>query len=372
MNATIDVVVSGHLTIDLLPRMETVGLRELPSPGHLFETGPMDYSTGGAVSNTGLALHRLGVDVRLMGTVGEDILGQAVISLLDARDPILSQFVRRSDQPSSYTIVLSPERVDRIFLHYPGPNDTFDATYVDFEQVAHARIFHLGYPVLMGRLMADDGLEVEKIYRRAKATGVVTSLDTALPDPTGISGQVNWRKLISRTLPYTDIFVPSIEEILFMLRRNDFDAWHGDVLSHLTADYLADLADELLAMGAVVAGFKMGEMGIYLQTGSASKFERLSRLPIDMAQWANHRVWKPAFEVEVVGTTGAGDSAYAGLLTAMLKGLPPDEAVTWACAVGACNVEAPDATSGIRTWEATAERLQSGWRQRDIVLAGYG
>lgn len=40
---------------------------------------------------------------------------------------------------------------------------------------------------------------------------------------------------------------------------------------------------------------------------------------------------------------GAGDAAYAGLLAAMLRGLPPQAAAEMACAVGACCVEAPDA-----------------------------
>jgi sugar/nucleoside kinase (ribokinase family) len=87
--------------------------------------------------------------------------------------------------------------------------------------------------------------------------------------------------------------------------------------------------------------------------------------------WDKDEVWSPAFQVDVVGTVGAGDSAYAGLLTALLKGLPPDQAVRWACAAGACNVEAADATSGVRTWEATQVRMDSGWPTKDIRLPGF-
>jgi sugar/nucleoside kinase (ribokinase family) len=63
----------------------------------------------------------------------------------------------------------------------------------------------------------------------------------------------------------------------------------------------------------------------------------------------------------VAGTTGAGDSTIAGFLASIFKGLSPVEALNVAVAVGACCVEAPDATSGIRTWEGTVARMDTGW-----------
>lgn len=278
--------------------------------------------------------------------------------------------VRLPDQSSSYTIALTPQRVDRIFLHCPGPNAIFGAANVDFSQVATAKIFHLGYPPYMPRLIANDGDELHTIYQQAKATGVVTSLDMALPDPNSIGGKADWHTILRRTLPYVDICIPSIEEVLFALRRADYDAWLGKALSHLTAPYLSALADELLDMGAVIVGFKLGELGMYIKTAGADRFPRLKRLPLNVDEWANQQVYSPAFQVDVVGTTGAGDSAFAGFLAALLRGMSPSESVRWACAVGACNVEAADATSGIRTWEETQARLEAGWGARPERLSG--
>jgi sugar/nucleoside kinase (ribokinase family) len=327
----------------------------------------MAISTGGVVSNTGLALHRLGANVRLMATVGDDPLGRLIIAALNERDAALSQSIGvRPGQPSSYSIVLSPAHADRTFLHCTGHNDTFGIKDVDFALLESARLFHLGYPPLLPRLMADDGAELEQLFRRAKATGVVTSLDMTLPDPNGPSGQVNWRKCLERTMPYVDIFVPSIEEILFMLRRPDFETWRGEIKDHLTARYLADLAEELLSMGGVIVGFKLGSMGFYLHT--ARRLDRLTRLALPVSDWAAVRLFTPAYTVEVVTTLGAGDSAYAGFLAALLRGLSPAEAARMACAAGACNVEAADATSGVRTWEATRARMAAGWPTRDEGL----
>jgi len=340
----IDVIVSGHLCLDLIPEMSHLPLESLSVPGKLYETGPLTLSTGGAVSNTGLALHRLGVNVWLMATVGDDLLGKTIMAVVESRAPHLSDHITiQPGQASSYTVVLSPHQTDRIFLHSAGSNAFFGAANIDFGLLNQAKIFHLGYPPILPKLFANNGEELAQIYRQAKATGVVTSLDMSLPDPLGAGGKASWPEILRRTLPYVDIFLPSIEEILFMIRRADSDAWSGRILEHLTKGYLSALADELLAMGPKIVGFKLGKMGFYLKTGGAVQLERL---PLS---WGQVELYAPAFQVHVVSTVGAGDSAYAGFIAALLKGLPPEAAVRWACAVGACNVEAADATSGVRS-----------------------
>ncbi len=301
-----------------------------------------------------------------MAAIGDDLLGRMILTVIENRDPQLTEMISiNPDQTSSYTVVLSPYQTDRIFLHSAGANATFGLNSIDFDLLKQVKIFHLGYPPILPKLYADDGAELIEIYRRARAAGAVTSLDMSLPDTQSASGSANWAAIVRGVLPYVDIFVPSIDEILFMLRREDVQAWQGRVLENLSRDYLAQLADELLAMGAKIVGFKLGEMGIYLKTGGSVQLERIGLVwdaPIEL--------WSPAFEVEVVGTVGAGDSAYAGLLAALLRGLPAAEALRWACAVGACNVEASDATSGVRTWEATQARLDAGWQTKDIRLPG--
>jgi len=353
--------------------MDHIRLSELPAPGHLFEVGPMSFSTGGAVSNTGLALHKLGVNVALMSNVGDDLISRLILAFLESRDPSLTQYIRaKSGQASSYTLVLSPERVDRIFLHCTGTNAAFTSHDLDYKVIAQAKMLHLGYPPLLPALTLDGGQELSRLFERAKTVGVITSLDTSLPDTAGSVSQVDWRNVLARTLPFVNIFVPSLEEILFMLRPEDYVRWYKEPLAHVTAAYLDNLADELLQMSrAAVVGFKLGEFGIYLCGAQKDRFTSLRRLPIDPAAWAERRVWHPAFKVKVAGTTGAGDSAYAGLLTAILKGLSLEDAARWACAVGACNVEAVDATSGIQNWEATQRRLDLGWEVMGFRPQGF-
>jgi sugar/nucleoside kinase (ribokinase family) len=55
----------------------------------------------------------------------------------------------------------------------------------------------------------------------------------------------------------------------------------------------------------------------------------------------------------------------------MLRGLSIEDCACWACAVGACNVEAPDATSGVRSWSETEQRVAAGWPVSELRLAGW-
>ena len=362
---SIDILVGGHLCLDLIPGMSHVSAEDMITPGRLYTIDPIAVSTGGAVSNTGLALHRLGVNVQLLATVGDDLIGQMILMYLRQRDPKLVELIKvKSGQASSSTIALSPANADRTFLHCTGTNDKFGVHDIDFELVQRAKIFHLGYPTLLPHLVEADGEDLQAIYAKAKGTGVVTSLDMAQPDPNGPIAHLNWQRIFERTLPNVDIFLPSIEEILLTLRRDDYERWMPNIHRHITRTYLCELADEMLAMGVVIAGFKLGEMGMYLRTGKPELFQRLERLKLNVQAWANQDIWMPAFDVKVVGTTGAGDSAYAGFMAALLRNHSPNEALRWACAVGACNVEAPDATSGIRTWAETETRLATDWPTR--------
>lgn len=350
----IDVVVCGHLCLDLIPDVSNLTFEALAIPGRLHEIGSAQFSTGGAVSNTGLALHQLGVNVRLMANVGDDLMGRGIVEFLRGRDEHLTETLRiLPGKSSSYTIVISPPGRDRSFLYSPGTNVNFGIADLDFELIEQARIFHLGYPSVLARMYADDGAELTAIFQRAREVGAITSLDTALPDPTR-SGRADWRKILMNCLPCVDIFLPSIEEALYMLRRKDYEAWHGDILSHLTQEYLSRLADELLEMGVTAAGFKLGEMGMYLKTGPHNPWPG----------WENMELWQPAFQVEVVGTTGAGDAAYAGFLAAWLRGFGPVACLRAACACGACCAEATDAISGVLSWEETILRLETAWPTR--------
>ncbi|MBK8033317.1 MAG: carbohydrate kinase family protein [Chloroflexi bacterium] len=367
-----DVIVCGQLCADLLPDATRLPLSALSSPGKLFEVGALTVATGGAVANTGLAFHRLGVNVGLMSSIGDDLLGQMITSRLNEYGGQLGDLLQvRRGNFSSYSVIISPENTDRIILHCPGINEQFDVSDVNFAIIDGAKFFHLGYPTLLPRLTANGGEALaHDLSKVSAAMGVITSLDLTHPDPNSPNGKLDWGQILANVLPYVDIFLPSIEEIIFMLRRADYDRWQGRAFPNVTQAYLSDLGDELLSMGVKIAGFKLGEYGFYLKTApqveTFAQFER--RLGLDPLVWAGLELYQPAFDVTVVGATGAGDCAYAGFLTSLLHQASPQAAIRFACAVGACNVESPDATSGVRSLAGTwADGAGVGASQRAVV-----
>jgi sugar/nucleoside kinase (ribokinase family) len=291
---------------------------------------------------------------------------------------LASEMVVDERSSTSYSLIVSPPGVDRIFLHHPGANDTFCAADVRYEQVAQADLFHFGYPPIMRRMYADNGIELAHILRRAKDTGATTSLDMAFPDPNSPGGRADWRRILRTALPFVDLFLPSVEELLFMLQRETYDRLRQEAGSHnivgsVTPDLLADLGEEMIAMGARIVVLKLGERGLYLRTASRSEIAKLGRGgPTDSEAWAGRELWAPCFQVDVVGTTGSGDATIAGFLSGLLRGLSPVETATAAVAVGACNVEAADALSGLRSWEATLTRVDGGWPRRPLDLSSHG
>ena len=371
-------VVAGHICLDVIPDLTTTtrgDLSRVLTPGRLLEVGPVSFSTGGPVSNTGLVMHKLGISTQLMGKVGNDLFGRAVLQIMASYNPHLADgMVIDENVSTSYSIIINWPNVDRIFLHCPGANDTFCADDLGYDLVKQARLFHFGYPPLMRMMYDDGGLQLAEIYRRSKETGVTTSLDMALPDPTSAAGRANWMQILQATLPYVDIFMPSIAEILYVLRRETFDelwsaARGSNILSLITPELLSDLSTQLIQMGVKIIGLKLGERGLYLRTAEGAAIKSLGRAcPSDPDIWANREMWIACFQVNVVGTTGSGDATIAGFLSALLRDMSPEETVTAAVAVGACNVEAADALSGIRPWEETLQRVRSGWRRHELSL----
>ncbi|WP_246067547.1 carbohydrate kinase family protein [Paenibacillus koleovorans] len=375
-----EVVVAGHICLDIIPQMqrETAGGASGDPffvPGKLVDIGPAVTSTGGAVPNTGLALHRLGVPVRLMGKLGGDLFGRSIQDLLEREGEGLSAgLIVSPEAMTSYTIVVSPPGEDRMFLHCPGANDTFSAADVREADVASARLFHFGYPPLMKGMFEHGGRELVDIFARVKAQGVTTSLDMARPDPNSPSGRVEWLSLLERLLPQVDVFLPSFEELLFMLERDrylelDRELGAGRVLEALDDAMLRRLADRLLGLGAAIVGIKLGEYGLYVKTtADASRLRAIGACWRGEAApgWLDRELLAPCYAVVVTGTTGAGDCTIAGFLAGLLQGLPLERIALGAVAVGACNVERPDATSGIPSWDAVERRMAAGWEQRQM------
>lgn len=217
MKKQYDAVVAGYTCVDLIPDFK----RHAPGgnistflrPGKLTEIGGMDFILGGVVPNTGLAMKKFGRRVYLNGLIGTDVIGQIADGRLKQYG-VSEGMVKTEEADTAFSIVIAPPGVDRIFLESPGCNQIFGLEHIDFETIKKSRLFHFGYPPLLRQFWLNNGLQLTQLFSEVQKMGVVTSLDFSLPDPEGESGKVNWPEILEKTLPFLDIFVPRLEELL--------------------------------------------------------------------------------------------------------------------------------------------------------------
>jgi sugar/nucleoside kinase (ribokinase family) len=370
------IIAAGHCCLDIFPAFADSGGALIP--GKLIDVGPAVLAPGGSVSNVGLALHRLGASVRLLGKVGDDQFGRILLGSYKRADPALAEgMLIAPGETTSYSIVISQPGHDRIFLHCPGANHTISAAEVTRQDLAGAAIFHFGYPPLMRRMYENEGAELAQILSAARQQGAFTSLDMARPDPLSQAGNIDWQVILQRSLPFVDAFLPSLDELLYMLDRDRYEQLRhhfGDnrLIDGIDGAQLEDLVERLFSFGAAMVAVKLGDHGLYLGTTSdPSRWLGLAnRIPaLAAAQWHGRSVFIPCFEVEVAGTTGSGDATIAGLLMGLLEHGTLVETLEAAVAVGACSVERVDATSGIPTWEQVQQRLVAGWMRSPVQVA---
>ena len=353
------IIAAGHICLDITPVFSTdrsySEISEALNPGSLIHMKKADVHTGGSVANTGLALKILGVDVTLMGKIGNDVFGNVVQQIVSryGGDGLIVD-----DQVStSYTIVLAVPGIDRIFLHDPGANDSFCSRDIPEKELENASLFHFGYPSLMKSIYENDGKELVSIFRRMKEKGIASSLDLAAVDPDSDAGRVNWYGLLERVLPYVDFFVPSFDELCYILdpeKLRQLRSQGGDVTDNLNFETdVKPLADRLIEMGCRVVLIKCGTSGMYYQTAGRESLKEVgSRLDLNLDLWADRSGIQPIFPAEkVLSATGAGDTSIAAFLAGVLQGESPETCAALAAAEGACCVTAYDALSGLKSFD---------------------
>ena len=363
------IISAGHICLDIAPVFPSGKqydrLSSLLIPGRLIQTEEADVHTGGSVGNTGLALKVLGCDVTLMGKVGDDSLGAMIRNILAGYGA--GGLLTDPGSSTSYTIVLAVPGLDRIFLHNPGANDTFTGADIPEEALEDAALFHFGYPPLMRSIWENDGEELAAMFRRIREKGIATSLDLAAVDPNAPAGQADWKKILSRVLPYVDFFVPSFDELCWMLDRERYErltADGRDITEGLNVQAEAmPLADQLLSMGSRIAVIKCGTAGMLLRTADRTALSGIGpRLELDTEAWSSRTVLQPCFKADIVrNTTGAGDTSIAAFLAAVLSGRKPEDCIALACAEGACCVTTYDTLSGLKPLDELEERIRRGW-----------
>jgi sugar/nucleoside kinase (ribokinase family) len=351
-HSSVQVVVAGHLCLDLTPDLLD---KKLPTGGGVSMSGSLAISPGGAVPNVGLALIRLGELVRLVGRTGDDAVAALLRSALSiaVEQPSLCPVQGRG---KSYSIVIAQSGMDRFFIHCPGANETFTSDAVRDEDLANGRWLHFGYPPLMPAMCENDGKELELLFTRACERGLRTSLDFCSIDPSA-KDSLKWDRILSKCGPKVMVFAPGLEEISDALDiPGSPEMWWSSI---------SDISSHLLALGFTIVVLKLGNRGLYLRSTDSAARAAAWDLGIE---WTSRELFISCFEATMFNANGARDCTIAGLITALSQDFTPEQTLTFAAAVGACSVEASDASTGVMGLDATIDNIEAGWIGRAAVL----
>lgn len=371
-------IAAGHICLDITPAFkgrEEKEIKDIFRPGQLIAMDAAKASLGGSVSNTGIGMKLLGADVELMGIVGNDAFGHMVLNELGNYGISPETMIVREDIGTSYSVILAPAGIDRIFLHHTGANDKFTLDDIDLEKVKNVNLFHFGYPSLMRMMYIDGGKELVRLLKAVHDQGVAVSLDMAMFEETTEAGAQDWDKILKEIIPYVDFFVPSIEELCIMLDRERYHKWNErangkDVTGLLDIEKdVKPLADKLLEYGAKVVVIKCGTPGIYFRTADKETLRTIGGGIGEeiAADWADKEAFEKSYLVEkekVASGTGAGDTTIAAFLTAILEGKDWENALHLATATGALCVQTYDALGGLLPLEEVQKKIDAGWAKR--------
>ncbi len=373
-----EIVVAGNICLDVTPVFppsdDTQSLQHVIRPGSLVRLDGVDVHPGGAVANVGLAMELFGASVSFMGKIGDDAFGRLILDLLVDGSPTRSRAGRSlivdPSATTSYTVVLAVPGNDRVFLHAPGANDTLCAADIDYDLVASSRLFHFGYPPLMAAMYRNGGAGLVEMFRAVRAGGTLTSLDLAAVDERSEAGKEDWHAILRKTLPFVDFFLPSVEELAYMLDRPLYERLTSTEGGSGTLSIERDvepLARAALSLGPGVVMVKCGSRGFFVATGDERSIAGIEgRGGPAGADWVSQFHFERAYVPERVrSATGAGDTTIAAFLVAALSGYGFARSCALAAATGASCVEEYDALGGLKPFAELERKIEAGWIKND-------
>ena len=288
-----DLLVIGEINPDLVLTGRDV-VPEFGQAEKLVDTSSLTVGSSAAITACGAA--RLGLSVAFIGLAGDDLFGRFMLQAMQERGIDVSACVINPVVPTGISVILSrPE--DRAILTHAGTMPLLRIEQIDESLLSKARHLHVSSYFLLDELRP----ELPGLFARAKELGLTTSLDTNW-DPTE-----QWHT--ASIMPYVDLFLPNEQEVLFIGGEQSFPA-----------------SVDALAQRVPILAVKLGAKG-----GLARQKDRIVR-------------W-PALPVEVVDTTGAGDSFNAGFLFGYLNDYTLDKSLALACACGSLSTRASGGTT---------------------------
>lgn len=309
MQDKFDLVCVGTALVDSIIK----GFDPTPVSASGYRAKSSALSAGGEAVNVSIAAAKLGLRAKILCALGEDCAGAIVEDAL-SRFGVDTGAVVRGEAPTPVTTMFVNADGTRKSITNEAHRHNFhperkSARFTDARAIAVGSLFRAPF---------DDAEIILSVLKTAKAHGMRTFADTKLP---------NFRALtladIRKAMPYIDFITPNEDEARHFSGKTD----------------PAEMARVFLSYGAKNVVVKLGAKGCYY-LGEAGQY----RLP--------------AFQVDAVDATGAGDNFLAGLVCELLRGAEVPDALRFASACGAICMSAVGASSALQSRAQVLEFLE--------------
>lgn len=306
------IVVFGSLNMDFVVRVP-----RLPSAGETALGSGFQMIPGGKGANQACAVGRIGngtVRGSMVGRVGYDMFADHLKASLSASGVDVSFVHATKSAPTGVALIWVEEHGQNSIVAASGANYSFSAADVEALRPALAgakyALFQLESPLIA----------VEAALKLAHELGATTILDPAPAHP--LSGDI---------LAQVDILTPNESEASLLLGRDS---------RRINPAEAPEAARQLLALGCGAVVLKLGDSGCLYYDGTTE-------------------LTVPAFAVEAVDSTAAGDVFNASLAVALTENQPVHEALRFANAAAALSVTRVGAQSSVPTRSEVVSFLES-------------
>lgn len=316
-----------------------------PQRDQLANIRSQSQGTGGSPYNVLIDLARLQAPFPLSGAglVGNDDLGRHILE--DCRQHNIDIHHLRSTPlaPTSYTDVMTEDgNGHRTFFHNRGANALWNGADIDFKKI-QARIFHLGYLLLLDALDAPDakyGTKAAALLHAAQSAGIKTSVDVVSEDSD------RFARIVSPALKHTDYCI-----------LNEIEAGKTTGFKIREANDRLNTISLRHAAGALLQGGVREVVVIHFPEGGFAR----TRTGEDF--------WQPSLNLpskHIAGTAGAGDAFAAGVLMGLHEGWDLQRCLFTGVCVAAASLSHPTCTGGVKSLSA-ALKLARRFRHRPAL-----
>lgn len=260
----------------------------------LFDVFPTHTKIGGAPLNVGLRLASLGIETQIISRIGQDAKGKELLDFIEAND-VSTTYIQTDSHFSTgeVTVKLDEKGSASYTINYPVAWDKIEATPEAHDIVSSSDA------VVFGSLVCRDTASYQSLL------SILNVAKYKIFD-------VNLRAPF-----YTK------ELLSDLMNKADFIKFNDDELYEISA-YLGSPYHSLEQNMQFIAE-KTNTQHICVTKGSHGA----------VLFYNNQLFYNSGYKITVADTVGAGDSFLAGLLSKLLAGIAPQEAINFACALGA-------------------------------------